>query len=117
MIELDIVLHATSRYLLEKGLMNTNQINNNECALFSFDTMSDHRFWNKNVAYDIDVLFLDPNKNILSIKRLEANQVEPVKSGYNFVSDAIEVNSEVGDMIRKNNYKIVSIAKNKITLY
>lgn len=93
------------------GLMHSEPLKNDECALFIFSHYdeSDHRqnahyqymkswidpsknpgFWNKNVSFPIDVAFYDKDGILVAIRQLEANQLEPVFSGSNDIRWVIE---------------------------
>lgn len=95
----------------EKGLMHSEPLKDNECALFIFSVHdeSDHRqsqhyqymkpwidpsrnpgFWNKNVSFPIDVAFYDRDGILVAVKQLEPNQLEPVFSGSDNVRWVIE---------------------------
>jgi len=105
----------------EKGLMHSEPLKDNECALFMFnegenylgdsyaqycapkeDIRRNPGFWNKNVSFPIDVAFYDPDGILIAVKQLEANQLEPVFSGCNDVRYVIETQK---DWYKKNNIK------------
>lgn len=103
----------------EKGLMYSEPLKENECAVFIFENKnnlghtsmvsinddlsnSNPGFWNKNVSFPIDVAFYNNEGILVSVKRLEANQLDPVFSGSNDIKYVVETQKGWYD---KNNIK------------
>jgi len=102
-----------------RGLMHTQPIKMNECAFFVFNYLSDFSFWNKNVDYDICLLFLDENFEIRDIGELQAQQEKPCKSRFPLTKYVVEGhidlpkehNIKVGDYCLPENNKIKLLKK------
>jgi uncharacterized membrane protein (UPF0127 family) len=102
---------------LAKGLMFSEPLKKDECAMFVFNHMGDHSFWNKNVSYPISLLFLDENFKIQNIGFLEAEQEKPCRANFPLTKYVIEghkdlpaeKNIKLGDFCfpEKNKIKIV----------
>jgi len=75
---------------LSKGLMFSEPLERDECALFIFPQLGEYTFWNKNVHYPISLLYLDENFEIRSIGELKAQQEKPNRSEYPFIKYVIE---------------------------
>ena len=79
-IKLKVILVADEPKSQQQGLMFTKPLRDNECALFLFEKPDLRCFWNSNVDYDIDVVFLNKNFRVTSVKSLKANQLDKVCS-------------------------------------
>ncbi|MBI3594980.1 MAG: DUF192 domain-containing protein [Nitrospirae bacterium] len=51
----------------ERGLMDFSRLNRNEGMLFIFGSNDTHRMWMKNMAFSIDIVWLDDKKRIVEI--------------------------------------------------
>lgn len=104
-----IIFYATTPEKREKGLMFTDPIEEDECALFLFPRTGDHCFWNKNVSYPLDLIFCDSSNKVKSIKSMEAQSTEPCKSDDNDIKYVIELikgaseGIDIGDTLIINN--------------
>lgn len=95
------------------GLMRKPELKADECAFFTFPQSQILSFWNKNVTFDIFVLFCDDNFNIRSIKLLKAGQTDPVESD-SACKYVIEISS--GFFEKKPEFRKFIKRDNKITL-
>jgi uncharacterized membrane protein (UPF0127 family) len=100
----EIILFANNNNSRTKGLMNTEPLEKNQCAVFVFPRVSDHSFWNHNVAYPLKLYFCNSLQKIVAIKTMEAMSKKQCKADNFSVKYVIEtyVNSddgEVGDTI------------------
>lgn len=77
----------------EKGLMFSEPLKDDECALFVFDKTGNYGFWNRNVNFPIDVSFYGADKKLLHVGHLEAHQEIPVFPNGNKVKYVIETKS------------------------
>ena len=101
------------------GLMKKPKLEIDECCFFKFPYPNYLSFWNKNVSFDINVVFVDSNLNIINIEELKANQESPVSSNEPAIY-VVEVNSENFEKIiifkkifLQDNYIEFSNTKNK----
>lgn len=86
---------ATHDAELEKGLMHSDPLKDNECAVFMFGVngkteASNPGFWNKNVDFPIDVAFYNSDGILVSVKQLAANQLDPVFSNHSPIRYVVE---------------------------
>lgn len=63
---------ATSPHDQELGLMHRDFLGADQGMIFPFPDQKMRTFWNENVHFSLDLVFLDPGGSIVSIKRLEA---------------------------------------------
>ena len=85
-----------------KGLMFQKPLEIDECALFSFPYEGKHSFWNKNVDFPITVIFCDKNKNIIDVKKLEAQQKSGVSPKSYNVKYVLETHADLYNKIKKD---------------
>lgn len=52
----------------EKGLSGRDGLDKNRAMLFVFDAVEKHGFWMKDMKFAIDIVWLDENKKIVSVK-------------------------------------------------
>lgn len=86
----DIILYASNQEKREKGLMFSDPLGDNECALFVFPRTADHSFWNKNVSYPLDLIFCDMNNEVVDIKKMDAESTSPCRSGNSNIKYVVE---------------------------
>lgn len=119
---LSIKLLCNTTEKLQKGLMFSESLKNDECAFFVFNHLSDHSFWNKNVNYPICLLFLDENFEIRDIGKLDSQQEKPCRSKFPLTKYVLEGHIDlpkeqdikIGDFCLPDNNKIkVLKGKNK----
>ena len=63
-----------------KGLQFHKPLIGNQAVLFIFPAPTTTGFWNKNVAFPIDVAFFDENKYLINIEQLGKQQLLDVRS-------------------------------------
>lgn len=62
-----------------KGLMFISK-ENARCMFFDFKRSTNTKFYNPNVAFDVDIFFLDENKNLVDKSVLKSNSFKLVGS-------------------------------------
>jgi len=83
-----------------KGLMYRNLIPQNEGMLFIFDVAQIQTFWMKNTYIPLDIIFLDENKQVITIhKNARALDVSTTYSSTKPALYAIELNAGQSDKI------------------
>ena len=65
-IDLEI---ADSEYERELGLMNRNEMKENEGMLFIFPDLTRRSFWMRNTLISLDMIFVDDQKKIVTIHK------------------------------------------------
>ena len=50
-----------------RGLSDTNQLGSNQGMLFVFDRSAQWEMWMKDMRYSLDILWLDPQKRVVTI--------------------------------------------------
>ena len=61
-------LVADTEVLREKGLSGRDSLCSNQAMLFVFDSDSMPGFWMKDMKFQIDIIWLDSNKRVVTIK-------------------------------------------------
>lgn len=61
-----------------RGLMFAEPLEEDEAAFFVFPKEGQHTFWNQNVAFDLDLAFLDENGRVVHIAHMKAEDPTPV---------------------------------------
>lgn len=64
----------------EKGLMFVTKLPENEGMIFVFNTPQNQLFWMKNTLIDLDIVFIDTNKQVTSVD-------EQVPHSYTYTPD------------------------------
>ena len=59
---------ASTPARLEKGLSGRPCIDNNQAMLFQFDRSDYHSFWMKDMKFSIDMLWIDEDSRVVTIK-------------------------------------------------
>jgi len=115
-----IVLYADNDDKRTRGLMFTDPLSDDECALFVFDRERDHVFWNRNVGYPLHLAFVDKDGSVVGIRSMESMSDAPCSSGSPKVKYVVEAtmgslsNVEVGDqMLVDPNTMTVRFAKSE----
>ncbi len=103
----NIILYASTQEKREKGLMFTEPLNKNECALFIFPRIGDHSFWNKNVSYPLDIVFCDANNNVIIKKNMDAEDTKQCKSNNSNIKYVIETIKGAMDNVKKGDILII----------
>jgi uncharacterized membrane protein (UPF0127 family) len=117
--KLKVKYSCVDNHSREQGLMFKPPLKYDECAFFIFPYAQQLSFWNKNVEFDIYVIFADENFNIVNCETLRAQQTEPVKS-QSPCKFVIEVNREnFGNIYDYNSFLVkgnsIILLKNKLT--
>ena len=100
-----IVLLANSESSRTKGLMHTDPLPDDECALFVFPRVADHSFWNHNVSYPLSLAFCDSGMKVLAIRNMDAMSQAACRANNSSVKYVIEASQgalegvEVGDRL------------------
>ena len=76
-----IVLYADDDQKRTKGLMHTDPLPEDHCALFVFNSQRDHVFWNHDVSYPLHLAFVDANRRVVAVRSMAAMCDEPCRSG------------------------------------
>lgn len=66
--------------LMRKGLAGRNSINKNSGMLFDFRKSQVQGFWMKGINFNLDLIFLNQRRIVVSIKRLTAHNKKTVIS-------------------------------------
>lgn len=100
-----IIINADNNEKREKGLMFTNQINDDECAYFTFPRTADHSFWNKNVSYPLTLVFCNMDREVVAIKNMDAESTRACKADNANIKYVVEVSKgalddvNIGDVL------------------
>lgn len=79
---------------MENGLMNVESMEDNEGGLFIYDEPQDVEFWMKDTTIPLDIIFIGPDKKIISIKKGEPESEELIPESN--VQYVLEVNQNSG---------------------
>jgi uncharacterized protein len=82
----------------ETGLMHRDHLDSDRGMLFIFPDEKERTFWNHDVSFALDLVFLDAGQRVVSIKRLETYSEKDVSSGVP-AEYAIELNAGTADQI------------------
>lgn len=91
---LKIKMIASDDTSRQKGLMFSEPIKSDECALFVFDKPGNYSFWNRNVSFPIDVAFYDSEKRLIHVGQLDSHQERSVGCGENRVKYVVETKKD-----------------------
>jgi hypothetical protein len=83
---------ATSEHDQELGLMHRDGMDSDHGMIFPFSDEQVRSFWNHDVRFNLDLIFLDAGGAVVSIKSLEAYNEKPVSSDV-IAKYAIELNA------------------------
>jgi hypothetical protein len=83
---------ATTPHEQELGLMHRDYLGANQGMIFPFADQKKREFWNHDVHFSLDLIFLDGDGSVVSIKRLEAYNERDVSSDV-AAQYAIELNA------------------------
>jgi uncharacterized membrane protein (UPF0127 family) len=87
----NVILRAADDESRRRGLMFTDPLEEDECALFVFSREADHGFWNKDVSYDLSLAFCDRGGRILGIRDMRADSRLRHACGSDNVKYVVEV--------------------------
>lgn len=99
-IDLEI---ADSEYERELGLMNRNEMKENEGMLFIFPEQKDLSFWMRNTLISLDMIFVNDQKKIVMIHKYTKTLSDQSYSSYQPAKYVVEV---VAGFTDKHNIKI-----------
>lgn len=85
-----IVLYADDDEKRTKGLMFTDPLPDDECALFVFNRERDHVFWNRNVSYPLHLAFVGRDGKVLAVRSMDPMSEAPCSSGSPMVKYVVE---------------------------
>ncbi|MGA2442742.1 MAG: DUF192 domain-containing protein [Tepidisphaeraceae bacterium] len=89
---------ATSLQDQETGLMHRDGMDSDHGMIFPFPDEQVRTFWNHDVRFNLDLIFLDAGGAVVSIKQLKAYNEKSVSSGA-IAKYAIELNAGTADRI------------------
>lgn len=78
----------------EKGLMDRESLPENQGMLFIYDEPQDLSYWMKNTLISLDIIFIDDDMEVVSVKQGQPMSEEPITE--NDVQYVLEVNSNSG---------------------
>ena len=78
----------------EKGLMGRESLPENQGMLFIYDEPQDLSYWMKNTLISLDIIFIDDDMEVVSVKQGQPMSEEPITE--NDVQYVLEVNSNSG---------------------
>ena len=92
------LLVATTEEEKERGLMNIEQLPENEGMLFDYsdEPQAELSFWMKNVDIPLDIIFINQDGVVISVKHGTPNSEELLTESSEFISCVIEVNANSG---------------------
>lgn len=78
----------------EKGLMGHESLPENQGMLFIYDEPQDLSYWMKNTLISLDIIFIDDDMEVVSVKQGQPMSEEPITE--DDVQYVLEVNSNSG---------------------
>lgn len=78
----------------EKGLMDRESLPEDQGMLFIYDEPQDLSYWMKNTLISLDIIFIDDDMEVVSVKQGQPMSEEPITE--NDVQYVLEVNSNSG---------------------
>lgn len=78
----------------EKGLMGRKSLPENQGMLFIYDEPQDLSYWMKNTLISLDIIFIDDDMEVVSVKQGQPMSEEPITE--DDVQYVLEVNSNSG---------------------
>lgn len=95
-----------------KGLMGVDEMDNNEGMLFVFDDEEEVSFWMKDTEIPLDIIFIDSDLKVVSVKEGIPNSEEYITDVASYV---LEVNKgsdiKIGDELEFNTDKKINSDK------
>lgn len=79
-IRLGLRFIANDEASRSRGLMHAEPLQENEAAFFIFPNSQRYAFWNRNVSFPIDVVFLNDLMQIVDIQNLDKHQEKAIQS-------------------------------------
>ena len=92
------LLVATTEEEKEKGLMGIEELPDNEGMLFDYsdEPQAELSFWMKNVDIPLDIIFVNQEGVVISVKQGIPNSEEYITESSEFISCVIELNANSG---------------------
>lgn len=92
------LLVATTEEEKERGLMGIEELPENEGMLFDYsdEPQAELSFWMKNVDIPLDIIFVNQDGIVISVKQGVPNSEEYVTESSEFISCVIELNANSG---------------------
>ena len=92
------LLVAETEEQKERGLMFIESLESNEGMLFDYsdEPQPELSFWMKNVDIPLDIIFVNQDGNVISVKQGVPNSEEYITESSEFISCVIEVNINSG---------------------
>lgn len=109
-----IILYASNEDSRAKGLMFTDPLDDDECALFVFPREGDHGFWNKNVSYDLSLAFCDRIGTVVGKRDMRAGSTNRHACGCDNVKYVVEVARGSLDGVGEGDRMIIDGGKGKV---
>jgi uncharacterized membrane protein (UPF0127 family) len=103
----DIIIYADNDEKREKGLMFTEKIDDDKCAVFAFNKTGDHAFWNKNVSYPLHLAFCDSNGYVIAVKTMDAEQTLPCRAMSHSIKYVVETSQGALDGVKTGDLLII----------
>jgi len=86
----------------EQGLQNVDRLEDDEGCLFFYSSPEDVSYWMRNTNIPLDIIFIDKNKEVISVKEGIPNSLDYISE--NNVKYVLELNRnsgvEVGDILK-----------------
>lgn len=78
-------------------------ISNDECAFFIFPHKGCHAFWNKNVEFDLTLVFVDDKFKIVDVQTMKKGSEAPIYPNNRNIKYVLEVHAAIiGDNVIGN---------------
>ena len=92
------LLVATTEEEKERGLMGIEELPDNEGMLFDYsdEPQAELSFWMKNVDIPLDIIFINQDGIVISVKQGIPNSEEYITEDSEFISCVIELNANSG---------------------
>lgn len=89
------LLVVTTEEEKEKGLMGIEELPDNEGMLFDYsdEPQAELSFWMKNVDIPLDIIFINQDGIVISVKQGTPNSEEYITENSEFISCVIELNA------------------------
>ena len=92
------LLVATTEEEKERGLMGIEELPENEGMLFDYsdEPQAELSFWMKNVDIPLDIIFVNQEGTVISVKQGTPNSEDYITEDSEFISCVIELNANSG---------------------
>lgn len=92
------LLVSTTEEEKERGLMGIEELPDNEGMLFDYsdEPQAELSFWMKNVDIPLDIIFINQDGIVISVKQGTPNSEEYITEDSEFISCVIELNANSG---------------------